>query len=303
LHSSLGILLGRMMALQERIHWSSPPDLPGVEVVSVQNNQRPWIVYHQTYTICNIDTFTDENGTTAPGAAEWVYRSRTHHTPARGLMLMEPGEVHRNPTTPPPCDFSVLQINPDLVNAVATETGVGSNPHFREAACGDPRAYRAFFRLHVAFAKQASLLHRQSLLVNCIGALVSAHCEKNPRPFAHPGRYRLQWAREFLEQNLAENVALDDLANISGLSRYHFLRAFTREFGLPPHAYQICLRTERVRVMLKAGVPLHSIEAGFADQSHLIRHFKRALGVTPGQYAAAVGSRRGFPEELLLKQQ
>ena len=273
------------MPLTEKIVWSRPPDLPGVEVLSVENNQRPWTVYHETYTICNLDTFTDEWGAFSAGESEWVYRRLLHRTPAGSLMLLEPGEVHHNTKTPPPCNFSVLLIEPGIVNRVAMESGMRPNPHLREGASFNPGLYSAFFRCHAAVAERTSLLNRQSLLVNCIGALLSTHAERKLQPLADPGRRRLERAREFLEQHFEENIALDQVAGVAGLSPFHFLRSFRREFGIPPHAYQISLRAEKVRVLLKAGLPLHAIDGGFADQSHLIRHFRRAYGVTPGQYA------------------
>jgi AraC-like DNA-binding protein len=82
------------------------------------------------------------------------------------------------------------------------------------------------------------------------------------------------------------------LAWAMGMSRFHFLRTFARQFGLPLHAYQINQRMERIRRLLKAGVPVGEIEAGFADQSHLTRHFKRLMGVSPGQYALMAGPHR-----------
>ena len=284
------------MTLTEKIAWSSSPDFPGVEVITARYNQRPWTVYHETYTICNINEFFTQDGSIGRGAAEWVYRGKLHQSPASSLMLMEPGEIHSNTKSPPPSNFSVALLDAALVNAVAAESGLKPNPHFKVASCSDPAAFRAFLRLHAAIAKQASLLHRQSLLVNCIMALLSAHCESNLPPLATPGRRRLQLARDFLEQHFAENVTLDQLAEIADLSRFHFLRAFTREFSLTPHAWQISRRVERVRFLIKAGIPLHSIDAGFADQSHLIRHFKSAHGVTPGQYAGTLGN-PGTPSE------
>ena len=79
---------------------------------------------------------------------------------------------------------------------------------------------------------------------------------------------------------------------IAGLSRFHFLKAFAAQFGLPPHAYQIHLRIERSLPLLRQGMTLsHVAETmGFNDQSHFIRHFKRTMGVTPGQYKGTSGS-------------
>jgi AraC-like DNA-binding protein len=92
--------------------------------------------------------------------------------------------------------------------------------------------------------------------------------------------------RECLNEE-GPDIDLDTLAQRAGLSRFQALRAFKRRYGLPPHAYQICLRISQARQMLVDGAPAVDVAAhcGFADQSHLNRHFKRLLGVTPMQYA------------------
>ncbi len=274
------------MGSDEKIVWSVPEGLPGVEVLTVENNRRPWCVFHQTYTICNVDGFTAKDCHDRDSTAEWTYRGRLHYSWARTLMLLEPGEVHRNTKTPPECNFAVVLIDPELVNRTANELGMRVNPHFRDAVSADPRLYQAFVRFHAALTQDASLLRQQSLLMQCMGAFLTGHCEQAPQAMSHAGRRRLQRSRDYLEEHCCEEVPLERLADLVGLSRFHFLRMFAREFGLPPHAYQMRLRIGRIRQLLKMGFPLRSIEAGFADQSHLIRHFKKAMGVTPGEYAA-----------------
>lgn len=281
------------MELKEKIVWSVPSDLPGVEILSVQNNQRPWCIYHQTYTICNLDEFFNQNCTPYPGAAEWTYRRGIHHNPARTLMLLEPGEIHRNTKTPPPCNFSVIQIDPKLFNDISLQAGMRLNPHFKCAVTGEQALYRVFVRFHVGLMEQSTPLHRESLLLDCISALLTNSCEQTPRSLPQPSRQCLRWTRDFLKQHFAEKISLAELAQISGLSRFHFQHAFTREFGLPPHAYQIGLRIEKARHLLKSGQPADQAasEVGFADQSHLIRHFKKLVGVTPARYSAMVKSK------------
>jgi AraC-like DNA-binding protein len=80
---------------------------------------------------------------------------------------------------------------------------------------------------------------------------------------------------------------LHDLSRVAGLSRFGLVHAFTREVGLSPHAYQVHVRVERARVLLKQGCSPATVATtmGFADQSHFTRHFKRILQVTPSQYA------------------
>jgi AraC-like DNA-binding protein len=77
------------------------------------------------------------------------------------------------------------------------------------------------------------------------------------------------------------------------LSKYHFLRAFARAFGLSPHAYQMRLRVDLARYYIDQGRPLSFVayDAGFADQSHLTRCFKGCFGVTPGEYRQRASTR------------
>ena len=90
---------------------------------------------------------------------------------------------------------------------------------------------------------------------------------------------------ELMDAHLDSNVSVQFLANEVGLSGAHFARAFRETFGLPPHRYILHLRLERSRRMLDAdNATLADVaqRAGFADQAHFTRFFKREYGVTPG---------------------
>ena len=73
----------------------------------------------------------------------------------------------------------------------------------------------------------------------------------------------------------------------------HFLRVFSKATGQTPHAYLVNLRVNLARELLATGTrPAEAaVAAGFSDQSHLTRVFKRIVGVTPGHYARAVTAR------------
>lgn len=89
---------------------------------------------------------------------------------------------------------------------------------------------------------------------------------------------------EFVESHLDEKISLDTLASLAGLSPHHFARAFQQSMGLPPHRYLLRRRLEHVQKMLRdTQLPLSQIAlaAGFSDQSHLARHFRRATGMPP----------------------
>jgi transcriptional regulator of acetoin/glycerol metabolism len=100
-----------------------------------------------------------------------------------------------------------------------------------------------------------------------------------------PGAMRR--VREHVEAHLSESMDLAELATIAGLSLYHFARAFKQTAGVTPHHYLVHRRIERAQEMLaRSGLPLSQIAlaAGFSDQSHLARHFRQMLGMTPGQF-------------------
>lgn len=100
---------------------------------------------------------------------------------------------------------------------------------------------------------------------------------------------KIREALRFMEENFAEPLPLATLARLTGLSPCRFSIVFRREVGVPPHRYLCDLRVRRAQALLSDGESPASaaIAAGFFDQSHLHRHFKRLCGATPGRFAAA----------------
>jgi len=90
-------------------------------------------------------------------------------------------------------------------------------------------------------------------------------------------------AREFMDDNLDRPITLDDLAACSGRDRWNLSHDFRRFFGTSPHRYLTLRRLDRVKQLARAGRSLAdaSVEAGFFDQSHMSRHFKKTFGLSP----------------------
>jgi AraC family transcriptional regulator len=103
-------------------------------------------------------------------------------------------------------------------------------------------------------------------------------------------RGKLRVVLEYIEEHLDAGLTLEQMAAAAHLSVYHFSRQFKAATGLPPHQYVIARRIERAKELLQAGTDLSLAEvaahAGFSDQSHFSSHFKRLIGVTPGQFRA-----------------
>lgn len=92
---------------------------------------------------------------------------------------------------------------------------------------------------------------------------------------------------DYIDAHLGENIGLPELAGIAGLSLFHFARQFKNTTGLSPHHYLVGKRIERAQELLaNSDLSLAEIAfaTGFADQSHLTRHFHQIVGTTPGQF-------------------
>lgn len=96
-------------------------------------------------------------------------------------------------------------------------------------------------------------------------------------------------AVSFIQANYAHELSLNDMAEAVHLSPFHLARLFKQALGVSPHQYLIQVRVNSARSLLSAGSGEHSLAevasaVGFSDQSHLTRHFKRVMGVTPSQF-------------------
>lgn len=160
---------------------------------------------------------------------------------------------------------------------------------FPEPAVSDPELARAFLRMHRALESPCSTqLERDHRLTDWLATLVERTCGR--RPARSPRRARdanaLRVACDYLADRPERNVGLDELARVAGIGKFRLVRLFGEHVGLPPHAVQIAHRVRRARRLLEAGTPVAEVAAatGFADQSHLHRHFRRSLGLTPHEY-------------------
>lgn len=95
---------------------------------------------------------------------------------------------------------------------------------------------------------------------------------------------QLRRVQDYVNDQLAHEHSLAELAAVAGYSPTYFARQFKEATGLAPHQYLIHCRVERARCLLETGqltVAEIARRVGFADQSHLDRHFKHLLGVSP----------------------
>ena len=98
---------------------------------------------------------------------------------------------------------------------------------------------------------------------------------------------KLRQVTEFMADNYGRDLRLAELAQVAGMSSFHFAREFKRTTGTTPHQYLINFRIERAKALLaKNDLPLTEVglRAGFSHQSHFTRLFRRVTGTTPNSY-------------------
>jgi len=160
-------------------------------------------------------------------------------------------------------------------------------PHFARVLVGNQLLYAAFSQFYRSLAQPSTVLEQQTRLTTFLRYLLMESSDTPGRRRPEMSRQALARVRDYLESHLTEPVCLDDLVKVAGLSRFHLTRMFSQTYGLSPHAYQNQLRLRAIRERLRGGVRPASIEAGFFDQSHMIRHFRDSMGMTPGEFAVS----------------
>ncbi len=267
-------------AVEERLRFVFRPDLPEVELLCADDTPRTWTVFNTAFSFAMLRTWQ--------GRVD--YRRRRVDTGPGEVFCAEPGEVH---TAAPVGDgvgsFKVLMVSTETFEAQCRVEGLRGSVHFGcSVAKATPRFGGALRAMHAALDSDATSLEVQSRLAVVAQAAIGEVMEPLPRPLARlPARSSIQELRDLLHSSEGSRVRLIDFARKAGMSQYQLLRGFKQLYGLPPHAYELNMRVERARYMLRQGYTAAAAAAAndFTDQSHFTRHFRRIWGMTPGQYA------------------
>lgn len=150
----------------------------------------------------------------------------------------------------------------------------------------DPVLWRAVDRVHRVLAHPGDELAAESGIA-LVGERLGRHAAR-VAPVAEaraPGLARRM--RELLDARVVEGITLAEAARVLGADPAYLVRVFGAEVGVPPHRYLVGRRIDAARRALLRGERPADVAAavGFHDQAHLHRHFRRMLGVTPGEYA------------------
>ncbi|WNG45382.1 AraC family transcriptional regulator [Archangium minus] len=211
---------------------------------------------------------------------------------AGSTVIMNPGDVHAcNPIGDAPWAYLMLYIDVAWLGARQAELGLGANDDFRPFSAKQnqaPELHRQILGLYQILANEAQdPLAREQAMVTFAGQLHTALSSVGAEVSACDPRLRR--AEQYIRAHCLQPISLDDICTAAGLSASHLIRTFKRRYGLTPHEFVVNGRIQYARRELRQGRPIAEVAqaAGFADQAHLQRTFKRYLAATPGHYQAS----------------
>ncbi|MGW4203223.1 helix-turn-helix domain-containing protein [Streptomyces sp. NPDC004726] len=218
------------------------------------------------------------------GAVRYDLGRRERGTPGGTVSLLPPQVPHNgSPATPHGFRKRVLYLDMTQLD----ESFIG--PAVDGPDLTDPVLRRRVGQLHTALAARGDEFEAESRL-----ALIAERLRGHLRPTravggTAPDRGVARRLRDLLDEGFLESVSLEEAARLLHSHPTHLVRAFSAAFGIAPHQYVTSRRVDLARRLLLDGRPPGEVAtaAGFYDQSHLTRHFKRVVGTTPGRYARA----------------
>jgi AraC family transcriptional regulator len=192
-----------------------------------------------------------------------------------------------------PSEYVNLMLDPTLLQRIAIEN---------ELSAATAVEHRVIFHdptiLHVAQLLKTEVLSggvAGNLYVESLRNLLAVHLLRNhtvgmvqPKTeVVYLEGLKLKQLKDYIEEHLAEDLAIATLAALIPMSQFHFARAFKAAVGEPPHRYIMQRRIERAKILLsvmRLSVAEVCYQTGFSNQSHFTAQFRKAIGMTPKQF-------------------
>ncbi|WP_310738132.1 AraC family transcriptional regulator [Microbispora sp. H10949] len=233
---------------------------------------------HDTYAI----------GMTFHGVQTFRYRGEARHCLPGELHVLHPDEVHDGTAgTDEGFGYRIIYLDPFLVQEAL---GGGPLPFVADPVIGrrdvDP-ALAACLRDIDEPLDDFGRLTTTLLAARTLVRHAAVRRPGRPAPLALEALARV---RDLIAEDPAVRHSLAEFEAVSGLDRWTIARQFRTAFGTSPTRFRTMRQLDRARRLLRDGVPLSETAqlAGFADQAHLTRMFKRTYGLTPARWTAAL---------------
>jgi AraC family transcriptional regulator len=200
------------------------------------------------------------------------------HGPAT-LIAKPAGTVHGNQLASSPVECLVIEVSTDTVSTLRESAPLLFDVVVQRSA----QVARCGGRLRAELARRDDVT---PLAVEGLVCELLAELTRTPQPKADAGNHWLTRARDLMHDEPGPQ-SLSDLAARVGLHPIYVARAFRARFGCAVGDYVRCLRVERARRLLhhtRLSLSEVAVQAGYSDQSHMTRDFRRTFDQSPGAY-------------------
>jgi AraC family transcriptional regulator len=220
-------------------------------------------------------------------------------TQQRGNICVLPSGLEHQAALEGNSEHLALYLDPLLVTKAASETQLQGGFAIAEKYA---RADKVISNVGMALLGEleseglSGRLYAESLANVLAVHLLRNYAIASSRPVTFTGglsAMKLRRVTDFIADNYSNDLKLNELAHVAGMSSFHFSREFKRTTGTTPHQYLIKFRVERAKALLaKNDLPLTEVglRSGFSHQSHFTRLFRRLTGTTPHSYRLTLQS-------------
>jgi AraC-like DNA-binding protein len=230
-----------------------------------------------------------------PGS--YFYRGSSYQIPVEVLAVLHAGEPHQTGDERrrflPAASHLMMYVEPQDMLAYAHEIidrPSSVPPYFPQVLLEEDHALlRAYVELFLArgYGGGGARIERDVADLSFFAKLITRHAHNRAASQVfRRNKSAVNRAVEYLRAHFINDISLEELARIAGVSKFYLVRAFRREVGIPPHKYLLALRVSHAKRMLLRGSTVAEVatQIGFYDESHLGKYFRQIVGVTPGAY-------------------
>ncbi|KWC68789.1 AraC family transcriptional regulator [Burkholderia ubonensis] len=243
------------------------------------------------------DTFS--LGAVVGGTSTYVNGATQERIGSGALVIIDPEQVHAcNPYGRDAWAYRMVYV--DVPWLARLQHALGRDPNtdfhgFSQTSSVRRDLFAQFGRFYrTLVVPGVEPLGKESAAVEFFTRLHDALDPAAPRAPCAADNAKLARAADYIAAHCRDAVTLDAICAAAELSPSYLIRAFNARYGMTPHAFLIDRRVQYGRAELRRGRPIADValDAGFADQAHFQRAFRRIAAATPGQYRGAAGASR-----------
>lgn len=211
------------------------------------------------------------------------------------ILLLNPNDYHEcSSNKDETFEYSAIHITKEEIDNLSYEMfGINKTTVFTKNVIYDFSMIEEFEEMITMLFNESNSLKKEELFYLIIRDLLENYADFKETE-RNISKLKVNEICNFIQMNYADDLTLEELSKIAGISKYHFIRLFTREVGTTPYKYLELTRINKAKKMLQNGISIIevAISNGFSDQSHFTNLFKKTIGITPKQYQVIFEERK-----------